>query len=88
LTAATVLVVLAASGCAVNDQPKSPSKQARSSAKARCVGQECRVRVICKGTLHIRVGSRPVRIRTSKTVLRTTIFVDFAGSRDDATIRC
>ena len=75
-------------GCGVNDEPKTPSKKAPNSAKARCAGAECRVRVVCKGKVHVRVGPAPVRIRTSKTALRTNVLADFAGSRHDAVVRC
>lgn len=77
------------SGCGIDDAPKSPAKKhARSSAVARCAGQECKVRVTCKGRVHMRFGAAPVTIHTSKTAVLTTIFLDFAGSRDDAVVRC
>jgi len=44
--------------------------------------------VICKGRVQLRYGAAPVRIRTAKSALVTTIVVDFAGSRHDAVIRC
>jgi hypothetical protein len=78
------LVVL--SGC--GDTRTPAGKAPRSSAVARCTGAECRVRIRCKGKLHIRRGPAPVSIRTSKTALVTTIIADFAGSKNDALIRC
>jgi hypothetical protein len=83
---ALALAVIA--GCGVNDSPKSPGKSAGNSAKARCAGVECRVRIVCKGRVHVVVGPAPVNVRTSKTALVTTFFADFAGSRNDATVRC
>ena len=77
-----------ASGCGVNDEPKAPSKRPASSAVAKCAGYECRVRVTCKGRVQMRYGPAPVRVRTRKSALVTTFFADFAGSRNDATIRC
>jgi hypothetical protein len=91
-TAAGIVAAIAlatASGCGVDDAPKSPSKSAaRSSAKARCAGAECRVRIVCKGKVHVRLGPAPVRVRTSKTALVTSFYADFAGSASDVEIRC
>jgi hypothetical protein len=90
-TAAGIVVAIAfatTAGCGVNDEPKSPSAKPPNSAKARCAGAECRVRVVCKGKVHVRVGPAPVNIRTFKTALRTNVLADFAGSRHDATVRC
>jgi hypothetical protein len=91
-TAAWIVAALAGSaagGCGVDDAPKSPSKSAaRSFAKARCAGAECRVRIVCKGKVHVRLGPAPVRVRTSKTALVTSFYADFAGSASDVEIRC
>jgi hypothetical protein len=88
-TAATIVVGLAsgaASACGGDDSPKKPAP--RNSAIAKCAGHECRVRVRCNGRLSVLLGAAPVRIRTSKSLLRTTIVADFAGSRDDYVVRC
>jgi len=85
--AAFALVTTA--GCGVNDSPKTQTNgRAPSSAVARCAGQECKVRITCKGRVQMRFGAAPVDVRTSRSALVTTIFIDFAGSRDDATVRC
>jgi hypothetical protein len=87
---ATILIALVLgtlSACGGGDSDK-PSKQGpRNSAKARCAGAECRVRIVCKGRVYVRVGPAPVAIRTRDTVLRTTIIADFAGPKD-AVVRC
>jgi hypothetical protein len=80
------LVCGALSGCGEPD--KAPAKRTRDSAIAKCTGNVCRVRVTCKGRVSVRPGAAPVRIRTSKSALVTTIILDFAGSRDDTVIRC
>ena len=88
-TAATVVVAVAsvgASACGGGDSPKKPPP--RNSAIAKCAGHECRVRVMCNGRRSVLFGAAPVRIRTSKSLLRTTIIADFAGSRDDFAVRC
>jgi hypothetical protein len=85
---AAAIACATAAGCGVDDEPKSPTKRAPSSAKARCAGAECRVRVVCKGKVHVRVGPAPVSIRTNKTALRTNVLADFAGSSHDAVVRC
>ena len=46
------------------------------------------MRIVCKGKLHVRIGPAPVDIRTQKTALTTTIIADFAGSKNDAMVRC
>jgi hypothetical protein len=77
------------SACGGGESPKpSTTGTPRDAAVANCAGNECRVRVRCKGHVYVRRGSAPVRIRTSKTALSTTIIADFAGSREDAMIRC
>jgi hypothetical protein len=86
-TAATIVLVFgltSISACGGDKPTKAPS---RNSAVAHSVGHECRVRVKCNGRVYIRRGAPPVRIRTSKAILRTTIIIDFAGP-DDAVIRC
>jgi hypothetical protein len=92
LSAATIaaLAFMTMSGCGFGDKAKEePRKVTRSKAKARCAGAECRVRVTCaRGRVYVRVGPAPVRIRTSDTLLRTTIVIDFAGSRANSVIRC
>ncbi|HEV7807003.1 MAG TPA: hypothetical protein VGO80_14365 [Solirubrobacteraceae bacterium] len=88
-TAATIFVALAlasASGCGGGKSSKSAHP--RNSAIARCAGHECRVRVSCNGRISVLFGAAPVRVRTSKSALRTTVVADFAGSRDDAVVRC
>ena len=85
-----ILVALASAtlaACGGGDSSKSSKKPPRNSAKARCAGAECRVRIVCKGKVYVRVGPAPVRIRTSDTALRTTIIADFAGPKD-AVVRC
>lgn len=83
------VALVTASGCGVNDSPKQPDKaRPRNSAVAHCAGDECKVRVRCKGRVYVRFGAPPVRIRTFKTALTTSILADFAGSRDDSVIRC
>jgi hypothetical protein len=88
-TAAAIVAALAVavtSGCS-GDEPKS-AKHGRSSAVTTCAGAECKVRVRCKGEVHVRLGPAPVRVSTRKSALVTTIYADFAGSRHDATVRC
>jgi len=88
--AATILLALALgtlSACGGGDSDKSSKKPPRNSAKARCAGAECRVRIVCKGRVYVRVGPAPVAIRTSNSALRTTIIADFAGPKD-AVVRC
>jgi len=88
--AATILIALALgalAACGGSDSDKSSKKPPRNSAKARCAGAECRVRIVCKGRVYVRFGPAPVAIRTSDSALRTTITVDFAGSKD-AVVRC
>lgn len=90
-TVGTVVVALAfaaASGCGVDDEPKKPSKRAPSSAVATCAGYECKVRIKCKGKVYLRFGPAPVKVNTAKTALRTTVYADFAGSSQDAEVRC
>jgi hypothetical protein len=87
--AATTLVALAvatAAGCG-GGEPSKPAHR-RSSAVADCAGYECRVRVSCNGRISVLRGAAPVSIRTSKSALRTTVIADFAGSHDDAVVRC
>ena len=84
---AAIAAVVVAVGCGGGDSSKQPAHP-RNSAVARCAGAECRVRVRCNGRLSVLFGAAPVRIRTSKTLLRTTIIADFAGSRDDFVVRC
>lgn len=89
-TLTTIVVALACAaltGCGGGDSDEPPSKRVRDSAKANCKGNECTVRFTCKGRVTIRRGAAPVRIRSSKSALVTTIIADFAGSRD-AVIRC
>ncbi len=86
-TIAVALALVTATGCS-GDEPKKPDPGKRSSAKADCAGIECKVRVVCKGKVRLRYGPAPVQIRTQKTALVTTFFVDFAGSKNDATLRC
>jgi len=92
LPTATIVVALVfamASGCGDSGSPKTPARTPPpSSAVANCSGQECKVRVTCKGRVHHRLGAAPVRIRTSKTAVVTSIFIDFAGSGQDAVVRC
>ncbi|MCA1683869.1 MAG: hypothetical protein LC708_01885 [Actinobacteria bacterium] len=86
-----MLALMAMPGCGiVNDEPKKPDKNAkRSKAKVDCAGSECRVRITCRsGRRHVLIGPGPVSVRTTTTALRTTLTVDFAGSRDDKLIRC
>jgi hypothetical protein len=45
------------------------------------------VRIVCKGTVYVRLGPAPVRIHTLDSALRSTIVADFAGPHD-AVIRC
>jgi hypothetical protein len=89
---ATIVVALALvtmSGCGSGDSPRpSTTARHRSSAVAHCAGTQCTVRVICKGRRSVRLGAAPVRIRTWKSAFRTSIIVDFAGSREDVVIRC
>jgi len=86
---AVALAFVVLSGCVRDEPPKrSTTSPPRNKAVARCAGQECRVRVTCKGRVSVRLGAAPVRVRTSNTALRTAIFLDFAGSRDDVVIRC
>ena len=88
-TLAAAVVLMAASACGGGESDKPPaSKAPRDRAIADCAGNECRVRVRCKGRNYVRRGTAPVDIRTSKTALTTTIVADFAGSRHDAMIRC
>ena len=88
-TSAGALCVIAISACGLGESDKPPASGGpRDSAVADCAGNECRVRVVCKGRVYIRRGTAPVRIRTSKSPLTTTIVADFAGSREDAVIRC
>jgi len=87
---ATILIALALGTLAArggSDSDKSPKKPPRNSAKARCAGAECRVRIVCKGRVYVRLGPAPVAVRTSKSAFRTTIVADFAGSKD-AVVRC
>ena len=86
-TVAVALALVTASGCG-DGEAKKPAKKPRSSAVAKCAGYECRVRVICKGRLYVRIGPAPVKVHTSTTPFRTTIVSDFAGSRNDSVIRC
>jgi hypothetical protein len=89
-TGATILVALALgtlTACGGSGSDTSSKKPPRNSAKARCAGAECRVRIVCKGRVYIRLGPAPVRIHTSDSALRTTIIADFAGTKD-AVIRC
>jgi hypothetical protein len=88
--AATTLVALAvatASGCGGGGEPSKPAHR-RTSAVADCAGYECRVRVSCNGRISVLLGAAPVSVRTSKSALRTTVIADFAGSHDDAVVRC
>jgi hypothetical protein len=87
---ATVLIALAVwmlSACGDGNSDTSSKKPPRNSAKARCAGAECRVRIVCKGRVYVRVGPAPVAIRTRDSALRTTIVADFAGPKD-AVVRC
>ncbi len=86
-TIAVAFALATATGCS-GDEPKKPDPGKRSSAKADCAGVECKVRVVCKGKVRLRYGPAPVQIRTRKSALVTTFFVDFAGSKNDATLRC
>ncbi len=78
---------MALTACGGGDSSKPSKKPPRNSAKADCAGAECRVRIVCKGRVYIRLGPAPVRIRTSNSALRTTIIADFAGPKD-AVVRC
>jgi len=84
---ALALALLATAGCS-GDEPKQPSKANRNSAVARCAGYECKVRLTCKGRVTYRYGPAPVQIHSSKTALRTTFTLDFAGSKADQVYRC
>ena len=87
---ATILIALAlgtVAACGGSGSDESSKKPPRNSAKARCAGAECRVRIVCKGRVYVRLGPAPVAIRTSNSALRTTIIADFAGSKD-AVVRC
>ena len=87
---ATILVALALgtlAACGGSDSDTTSKKPPRNSAKARCAGSECRVRIVCKGRVYVRLGLAPVRIHTSNTPFRVTIIADFAGPKD-AVIRC
>ena len=63
---AAVALATSTTGCFVNDNPKTPYKAKQNSAKARCAGEECRVRIVCKGKVHVRIGPAPVDIRTAR----------------------
>ena len=83
------LGVTTVSACGIGGSSDSPTTTApRNAAVADCAGNVCRVRLTCKGRLYIRRGTAPVRIRTAKSALKTTIIADFAGSGHDAVITC
>ncbi len=87
---AAILIALALgtlAACGGGDSDKSSKKPPRNSATVHCAGAECRVRIVCKGRVYVRLGPAPVAIRTSNSAFRTTIVADFAGSKD-AVVRC
>jgi hypothetical protein len=86
-SAATILVGLALATLTACGGDDSSKPLPRNSAKARCAGAECRVRIVCKGRVYVRLGPAPVAIRTRDSALRTTIIADFAGPKD-AVVRC
>ena len=89
MIAALALMLAAGSGCGDDSPEPTTKKPKRSKAVGDCAGAECRVKVTCKsGRVYVRTGPAPVRIRTSNSLLRTTIIADFAGSKDDSVIRC
>lgn len=86
---ATTLLALALGITACGGSSSKPSTTAkpRNSAVARCAGDQCRVRIVCKGKVSVRLGPAPVRIHTTDSALTSTIIVDFAGPHD-AVVRC
>ena len=86
-TIAALLALVATPGCGGGD-PSKPAQRPRNSAVADCAGHECRVRVMCNGRRSVLLGAAPVSVRTSRSLLRTTIVADFAGSADDFVVRC
>lgn len=58
-----------------------------AATSTSCINRNCTVRATCNGTIHTRHGSGPVKTRTSSVNGKTTIIVDFAGSKK-AMIRC
>jgi hypothetical protein len=86
-TAATIVALAIVSGCG-GDKASPPAAHPPNRAVGRCAGHECRVRVTCNGRVSVLLGAAPLRLRTSKSALRTTIVADFAGSHDDTVVRC